>query len=388
MRIAIITPFFPGRTTGGKKHFLDIIKGLSGNNEVFLISRIEPDEVEGVKEMESYCRILYLYEFKTPEKRNILNLIRIIASYYLFARKARNILKGLDVDVIQVSYTDLGLFLHKRKSIKKPMVLDTHDVNTVVAKRNLKAAGGLLGKIKASVGLSAVKIAERYTVRQFDMVTARSSADARFFRGIGLNTPVVRQPAEVPKERLPREEREAGSLLFVGAMQRELNVRYVKYFYEDILPKIRERVGRVTFYVAGNRPPEILLEMARKDSFFKVTGFVEDMSQLYGRSMVFVSPVLVGGGVIVKNLEAMAHGLPVVTTTLGNEGIEAVHERDLLIADTAEEFADCVVRLLKNEELREKVSANAVRFIKENFNSEGVIKTIEDAYKGLVSGNG
>lgn len=148
LKIAIVTPFFPGKTTGGKKIFLDIIKGLSRNNEVFLISRIEPSEKKDIEEMERYCRILCLHEFKTPEKRNFSNLLRIVASYYSLARKARGAIKALDVDVIQVSYADLGLFLHKGRSIKRPMVLDTHDVNALIAEREFEAVEGISNKIR------------------------------------------------------------------------------------------------------------------------------------------------------------------------------------------------------------------------------------------------
>lgn len=385
----MITPFFPNKTTGAKKIFMDIIKGLSENNEVFLISRIEPDEKAIVKEVERYCKIICLYEFKTPKKRRLIGILQIVLSYLMLAIKARRAIRQSDVDIIQVSYTDFGLFLHKSRSIKLPMVMDTHDVNTLVAEREYKSAKSLALKVLKGVLLLSSRYAERYTLSRFDLITARSPNDTRIFQQFNLNIPVVtvRQPVEIPSNLpLSVRERQTNSLLFVGAMHRELNVRYILYFYKNILPLIREKISDAVLYVVGSNPDDKLLVIAKEDNRFKVTGFVEDVTSFYRKNMVFVSPILIGGGVMVKNLEAMSNGLPVVTTTLGNEGIEAVHNRDILIADDPKDFAESVVRLLQDKELHKMISMNSIAFIRKNFSQKDIIKTIEDAYYNIVNG--
>jgi glycosyltransferase involved in cell wall biosynthesis len=389
LKIAIITPFLPSKATAGKKFLLSVIKGLSINNEIFLISRIEPLERATVEELERYCKIVCLHEFKTPKKRNLIGILRIILSYLVLAMKAKKAIRQLDVDINQVSFYDLGVFLHKTRSIKTPMVLDTHDVNTLLAQRKYRAARGLWQKMRSAITLLLTWGAERYTLKRFDLITTKSPSDTLTLKKFDLKVPVVtvRQPVETSAEvPAPFDKRDANSLFFIGAMHRELNVMYVHHFYEEILPIIRKRVGEVVFYVVGDNPPDELIELSKKDDGLKVTGFVEDLTPLYDRAMVFVSPILIGGGVMVKNLEAMAKGLPVVTTTFGNEGIGAVPGRDLLVADNPKDFAECVIGLLEDKRLHEMISGNSIAFIQKNFAPGGVIKTIEQVYRSLVKG--
>ena len=117
-----------------------------------------------------------------------------------------------------------------------------------------------------------------------------------------------------------------------------------------------------------------------------VPGFVDDLDECYKRANVFVAPILVGGGIIVKILDAMAAGTPVVTTTYGNEGIGAVPGRDILIADDPESFADAVVRVLSDRGLEERLSLNGREFVRKHFTFEAAMKKLEAAYEKIVKG--
>jgi glycosyltransferase involved in cell wall biosynthesis len=116
-----------------------------------------------------------------------------------------------------------------------------------------------------------------------------------------------------------------------------------------------------------------------------VPGFVDDLDECYKKASVFVAPILVGGGIIVKILDSMAAGTPVVTTTYGNEGIGALPGRDLLIADDPKGFAEAVVRVLSDKELAAGLSRNGQEFVRKNFTLEAAITEIEAAYKKIVN---
>ncbi|MDH4226849.1 MAG: glycosyltransferase family 4 protein [Deltaproteobacteria bacterium] len=386
MKIAMVTPFLPAPATGGKKIMLDIIRGLVVNNEIYLFSRVEPHEGHDVRELEKYCKAVYGYGFETPKERTLWNVFRIIASYRSLAKLVRSVLKKLEVDVVVVSFTDLGFFLHKTGGVGVPMVLDTHDVNTLVAARRLAASRGWGRKLRGYVWFVLSKWAESYTTNRFDLLTARSDADASALKDIA-DVPVVavRQPVDAVRVPVPRKDREPHTLLFVGAMHRELNVSYMRYFYCDVLPLIRKKSPDTVFYMVGGGVPAEFEEWAKRDGEFKVTGFVDDVSSFYNRAAVFVSPILIGGGIMVKNLEAMAHGIPVVTTTFGNEGVGAVNGHDILVADTAESFADAVLRLLNDANLYDMISRNSVEFIRNNFAKDVVIRNTEDAYRQAIT---
>src|SRR5208283_3084824 len=128
----------------------------------------------------------------------------------------------------------------------------------------------------------------------------------------------------------------------------KVNVDAALYFYQKVFPLIRRRVSDAKFVIAGYGPPEELTALQKNDPGVLVTGFVDDIDECYKKAAVFVAPILLGGGIIVKILDALAAGTPVVTTSYGNEGIGAVPGRDLLVADDAEGFAAAVLRILRD----------------------------------------
>jgi len=138
------------------------------------------------------------------------------------------------------------------------------------------------------------------------------------------------------------------------------------------------------FWVAGGGAPPFLVSQLSGDPRVKVTGYVTDLEWLYKSAAVFVAPILTGGGIIVKILDAMAAGVPVVTTTYGNEGIRGVPGEDLLIADRSEEFARGVISLLKDDVRRKMLGESARRLEEERSSTPGLIDTIEGVYRELV----
>lgn len=393
MKILFVTPFFPGKATAIKNLMREMIKGLAVRNEVYLVSRIEPEERGSVNEIAQHCTILALSEYATPQKRSPLALLAIIGSYLNLALVARKIIRNRPVDIIQVTYTDLGLFLHKTGIIRAPMVLDTQDVNALLTYRDFSTATGHLRKVLLYCLHIARKHVERFILKRFDLITTRSAYDRDAIRTIlarmNRSVPVidVRHPIDVPLHApVQRALRRPNSLLFVGALNREWNVRYVLYFMDTILPLIRSKLPGATLTVVGGQPPESLAERCRMDPSVELTGFVEDVSPYYNRSMVFVSPILIGGGIIFKNLEAMSYGVPVVTTSWGNEGIGAAPEKDLLIGDTPEVFAGQVVRLIEDGDLYDAIAENAIRFVRRNYSKDTIIMSLESAYARLIGG--
>jgi glycosyltransferase involved in cell wall biosynthesis len=120
------------------------------------------------------------------------------------------------------------------------------------------------------------------------------------------------------------------------------------------------------------------------DSKVRVTGFVDDPEEYYKRATVFVAPILVGGGIIVKILDALAAGTPVVTTGFGNEGIGGVPGRDLLVADEANLFADNVIAIMKDPEMAGRLSTNGRTYVFENYSLDATMEKIEAVYEKLV----
>lgn len=151
---------------------------------------------------------------------------------------------------------------------------------------------------------------------------------------------------------------------FLGAMSVAHNENAARHFIEDILPMILERIPDAKFMVIGGGASEELKSHSSEHVVF--TGRVDDVRDYMEKCKVFVCPMTFGSGIKTKNLEAMAMGLPVVTTTIGAENIDAHNDVDWIVADD-NCFADAVISLMKDDEKRKQIGINGNRFIAENF---------------------
>jgi glycosyltransferase involved in cell wall biosynthesis len=160
--------------------------------------------------------------------------------------------------------------------------------------------------------------------------------------------------------------RARAEVLFVGAMYRDANVDAVRWFHGEILPRVRVEIGEVRFTIAGAGPPAEIQRLATSPGV-EVTGFVESLEPLYARATVFAAPLRIAGGIAGKTLDALAAGCPVVTTTIGNDGIGATPGQHLLIADSPADFAAAVTRLLRDPAERDRLGESARRFAAERY---------------------
>jgi glycosyltransferase involved in cell wall biosynthesis len=158
---------------------------------------------------------------------------------------------------------------------------------------------------------------------------------------------------------------EEGKIAFLGALGVAHNEFAVRYFIKEILPLILFEYPKAKFLVVGGGASEDLLKLQSEYVIF--TGRVEDVRDYLEECSVFVCPMTFGSGIKTKNLEAMAMGLPVVTTSIGAENINARNERDWIVADSSEKFAKAILEILVNENKRLSLSKNGSIFVREHF---------------------
>lgn len=154
---------------------------------------------------------------------------------------------------------------------------------------------------------------------------------------------------------------ERRDILFIGAFDHLPNVDAVTYFVKQILPLIRESLPDVRFYIAGSNPPRQVLSLRSDDII--VTGYVGDLTPYFESCKLSVAPLRYGAGVKGKINQSMSYGLPVVTTSIGAEGLEAIDGEDILIADSPADFAQKVILLYSDEYLWRLLSENSIRNI-------------------------
>ena len=146
---------------------------------------------------------------------------------------------------------------------------------------------------------------------------------------------------------------ETHNILFLGGMHWPPNADGVVWFSKDILPLIHRELPQARFIAVGKNPPNILKHSGEN---VIAPGYVENTDEYFSSSRMFVVPLRAGGGMRVKILEAWARGIPVVSTTIGAEGITHNPGMDILIADTPEEFARAVSQVLIDDDLAKRLS--------------------------------
>jgi polysaccharide biosynthesis protein PslH len=169
----------------------------------------------------------------------------------------------------------------------------------------------------------------------------------------------------------------AFDIVFVGSMDWMPNHDGVRFFFEEILPRVRRAVPDCTVGIVGRTPPADLVESARRDGRITVTGTVPDVRPyLWGASLSIV-PLRIGGGTRLKIYESMAAGTPVVSTTIGAEGLEVMDGQNILLADTPEDFAAACVQLLQKPDERARLAAAARELVTARFSWDAVADRFE-----------
>jgi len=190
---------------------------------------------------------------------------------------------------------------------------------------------------------------------------------------------------DLPSGEAQANDRIPDSIVFAGNMSNDPNIDAATWFSRSILPRIGQRIPNVRFFILGSSPPKRVRKL-QSDSRIVVTGYVENLDAWISRCLVAVDPMRIGAGLQNKILEAMALKLPVVATSVANEGICAKHGDEILIADDEEEFADRVVALLQDQSLRDSLARAGHRMVHERFTWEHHYADLEAEFLRIAAG--
>jgi glycosyltransferase involved in cell wall biosynthesis len=184
---------------------------------------------------------------------------------------------------------------------------------------------------------------------------------------------------EVMKLNKPFKKRK--DIMFIGGFFHQPNEDAVYYFIQEIFPIIKKKVKDMRFFVVGSDPSSAILELNSEDII--VTGYVEDVRPYFENCRVFVSPLRYGAGMKGKIGQSMAYGLPVVTTTIGAEGIGLIDNENALISDDPKGFAEATIRLYTDEKLWYKISKKSVKHIERNYSKKAFSRRIERLFNEI-----
>jgi len=199
---------------------------------------------------------------------------------------------------------------------------------------------------------------------------------------------VISIPISIDTDRLTRLNRQPDpdEILTLGSLNYAPNAEGIRWFAERVFPLVRRQRPTARLKVIGKNPPADLVRMARRSQgAIQVLGYVEDLEPHFRSASVFVVPVLSGSGMRVRILEALARGVPMVTTPVGLEGVDAEDGEEVLVADGEEDFASAVVRLAGDTDLQQRLAVNGRRLAVRLYDWRRALAPMVSDYGSMVA---
>ncbi len=388
MNIIFLTsriPFPPNR--GDKVRTFFFLKELASFHKIYLVTLIENDQEKNYQtELSKFCQEIHF--IKHSKFRGYFNLIKAIFSFkpyqvmYYQNNKLRALLKEVvstaEIDLIYTHLIRMGPY---SKSLPVKKILDYTDAISMEYKRSLPYRKGIIQKLFFQIESKRTEKYEKSITDSFDEAWFISKEDIEYL-GLSKNKKVTQVPNPVVISEIKQDYSRKNRILFVGNLSVSHNIEAIMYMKEEIMPELYELDRNITFEIVGADATDQIkaLDTVRN---IKFSGFVEDLYKTLIESDIFIAPMFFSAGVQNKVLEAMAVGLPVITTANVARSIGAEHLMNIIVADTKEEFLEQIIMLLKAENLRRKIGQNGYHLIKNSFSKKLIGKIIKQRIEVL-----
>ncbi len=382
------TNFLHPATKGGQLRTLGILRELSRRHEIHYVAIEDPAHPEAWEQASEYSFRAYPFRHRIAPRR----------SFRFAAQLARGLFSEMPLAVSRFHCPELGRYiaeLMRRERFDRAVVdhlapaayfpamerslFFQHNVETMLWRRHAQHAPDPARRLYFNLQARRMFEFERRACRAAGHIVAVSDIDADAMRTLfgADRISVVATGVDVEYFAPPPAPAPVADLVFVGSMDWLPNADGVAFFVREVLPLIRRTKPGCTFAIAGRTPPSQILELARSDPRVAVTGTVPDIRPYFWGAKVSVVPLRIGGGTRLKIYEAMAARTPVVSTTIGAEGLDVGDSSTIRLADSPADFARECVALLASTAERRRMSAAAWELVSSRFSWRQVARVFE-----------
>jgi sugar transferase (PEP-CTERM/EpsH1 system associated) len=360
-------------TTGARLRDYHLASQLAHKGcEVTFVETLHPNDRKTKVPDVGFRKLISLVKNRsyTPEKvvRGIIGPQPItVLNLFSPAMEAKltEVLRDDDYDIVQVEGSPLAAYLSViRKARSRPSILlDWHNIESELMRRYAESTPNLGRRFIARRTAHLLEQTEQGLLENCDAhaVASNRERETLLSRAPQAEVQVIPNgvdteyysPAAVVSSVERIQETDRRLILYVGSMDYHANIDAVTWFARSAWPELARRDPELTFAIVGRNPSPEVLALASKQ--IEVTGTVDDIRPYYARALAVVVPLRVGSGTRLKILEAMAAGVPIVSTRLGAEGIEAAHDVHLLLADGEKEMVASVNQLTGSPEMRTRL---------------------------------
>jgi glycosyltransferase involved in cell wall biosynthesis len=379
MKILVVTPEVPyPLNNGGRLRVYHLVRCLvySGHDVTVITYGSGPSSAKC--DWFGSDRVFRLVQVPKPSRLvRIFSFLRALGSGvpYRFAfystgamRKAVRRLLNNGQDICLIEYLAMACNVSFRGRCQ--YIVDTHNVEYRRAEQAYSRKQSLLARL-------CVAHVKRYEARKLnlaDCVLACSMTDAGYFRTLTTRTPIHVVPNGVDVQFYStghKTESTHKTVLFVGSLDYRPNIEGLQWFINEIWPKVMSQHPEAEFHVVGRSPKEEVKTLGLRRGV-KIHADVPDVREYLQTASIVVVPLKSGSGTRLKILEAMAASKPIISTTIGAEGINCTHGKNIVLADSSDAFVEAILRLLADAEYRSRIAEEAWRLVSKEYDWRSV----------------
>jgi len=416
MRILFLTQIIPYPLDAGPKvktfHVLRYL--INKGHNVHLITFIRPEEKPFLPVMQELCSEVCTVDIHRSRLADVGYWLRSHFSGrpFLVERDdiktmrlhVQRLLMENDFDAIHADQLTMCQFAYltqysglygKERTDRQPIrVFDAHNAVWTIVER-MKQTAPFYFKVPLSLESRRIKKYEAGIVTNFEKTLTVTEIDRQALidatkefesRNSDEDPPITIIPIAVDTKSLSPVERveRSKNILTLGTLHYPPNADGIRWFANEVFPLIQSQIPDTTLTIIGKNPPQDLQTLASQNpQTIKVTGYVPDLIPYFRKAGVLVVPVRAGGGMRVRILEAFSRAMPVVTTTVGLEGIDAQPGQDVLVEDTAPKFAQAVIKVLNSQKLQNQLARNGRLLVEKAYDWQVVLQKLDNVYNNI-----
>lgn len=392
----MLLPFLPiDQMSGGQTRWYHLIKFLSKKHKITVMSLIRGDrekELAYLPEIEKYCeKVLFFDRPKSPWTfRNLFltlvtfNPLVVIRNFSMEERAA--IKKELESNKYDVIHAETFYVMPHIPATTVPIVLVEPTIEFSVYGHYTDNEVPWFVKPIYIFDVIKLKFWEKYYWKRASKLFAVSEEDKKIMTKEmpKIDVGIIPNGVDVSyfdKKKVAKKVPQR--ILYHGDYKWMQNVEAVNILIKDIWPIIKKEVKGVKLWISGRSIPEEIIELTKDDNDIEISESVKDNRDVFKAASVLVVPIMSPGGTRLKVLEAMAAGLPVVSTPVGVAGLDIVSGTHALVSSKVEELASMAVKILKNKDISNNISFAGKQFVKENFDWKSIVDKLNKIYENI-----
>jgi glycosyltransferase involved in cell wall biosynthesis len=396
MRILFVTHLFPyPPTDGGRIAFFNSIKYLSRIHNIGLVTLASHEDTKWLPELQKYCSTIRTFEPRAEGKirvalRGACGYPPGTAAKYWdprFGQFVRQTFERFRPEIVEFHHLNTAVYGKFVTGV--PKILREHNVEYKVWERHAIHAARATERAFVKLCIPRVKSFEAKMAAQFDRCITVSEADERYLKSVAPQANICTIPFGVDTEYFQPAPssavEEPYSLVLTGSFEWKPKQHNLRILLNEIFPRIQARLPQAKLYVVGKGVPDDIRKQHGGRPGITITGTVDDVRPYIQRASLLLNYLESGGGIALKVLEAMAMRKPVLSNSLGCEGIAAKHGVHVYLADQPEEFANAATLLLDSSEIRDKLAENGNLLVLERYSWNVLARQLTACYSEITS---